>query len=124
MTVFLRGIITPDYVPLVNRFYVVTGAQDIPVAAILDTGFTGSVILPRKLLPLGQFELSGITRYELANGDVISEELYKTTIRLGKLKIPVVASFTDSDLGLIGMALIDGKRAIFDLRRYTFRVIE
>ena len=82
------------------------------------------VVLPRTLQPLGHFVPSGIERYELADGSVVSEELFTVTIRLGKQTMPVVASLTDSKLGLIGMALIDGKRAIFDLKRHTFKVLD
>jgi len=124
MTVFLRGVVTADRLPLVSDFFLVGKAQDIPVQAILDTGFTGMVVLPRALQPLGDFVPSGIERYELADGAVVSEELFTVTIRLGKQTMPVVASLTDSKLGLIGMALIDGKRAIFDLKRHIFRVLD
>lgn len=78
----------------------------------------------RALQPLGDFVPSGIERYELADGSVVSEELFTVTVRLGKRTIPVVASLTDSKLGLIGMALIDGKRAIFNLKTHTFRVVD
>ena len=124
MTVFFRGSITPDYVPLVRDFFVAHEPDDIPVKAILDTGFSGQVILPREARPLGQFELIGVTNYELASGEVIRVELFKTTIRLGGHTLSVDVSFTDSNVGMIGMQLIDGKRAIFDLKRYTFRVLD
>jgi len=124
MTVFLRGVVTADRLPLVSDFFLVGAVEDIPVQAILDTGFTGMVVLPRSLQALGDFVLSGIERYELADGAVVSEELFTVTIRLGQQAMPVVASLTDSKLGLIGMALIDGKRAIFDLKRHIFRVLD
>ena len=124
MTVFLRGVISADRLPLVSDFFLAGAVEDIPVQAILDTGFTGMVVLPRSLQSLGDFVLSGIERYELADGAVVSEELFTVTIRLGQQAMPVVASLTDSKLGLIGMALIDGKRAIFDLKRHIFKVLD
>ena len=124
MTVFLRGVISADRLPLVSDFFLVGAVEDIPVQAILDTGFTGMVVLPRNLQSLGDFVLSGIERYELADGAVVSEELFTVTIRLGQQAMPVVASLTDSKLGLIGMALIDGKRDIFDLKRHIFKVLD
>ncbi len=124
MTVFLRGIVSAERLPLVSDFFLVGETEDIAVQAILDTGFTGMVVLPRALQPLGQFVPSGIERYELADGTVVSEELFTVTVRLGQRSIPVVASLTDSKFGLIGMALIDGKRATFDLKRHIFRVID
>ena len=124
MTVFLRGIITDERLPLVSDFFLVGETEDIPVQAILDTGFTGMVVLPRALRPFGHFIPSGIERYELADGAIVSEELFIGTVRLGKKKVPVVTSFTNSDWGLIGMALIDGKRATFNLKTHTFRVVD
>ena len=126
MTVFFRGRITPDYIPLVRDFFVVDAAGDIPIEAILDTGFSGQVTLrvPRSVRPLGQFELIGVTNYELASGEVIRVELFKAAIRLGRRRLSVDASFTDSNVGMIGLQLIDGKRAIFDLKRYAFRVLD
>jgi len=124
MSVFLRGIITPDYLPLVDKFFLVGPKEDIPVTAILDTGFSGTIVLPHALRSAGQFEFSGLARYELANGHIILVELYKTTIRIGKRTLAADISFTDSTLGMIGMAFIDGKRAIFDLQRHIFKVLE
>lgn len=124
MSVFLRGLITPDYLPLVQKFFLVGPDGDVPVQAILDTGFSGMVILPRALQSMGAFELTGLTSYELADGAIISAELYKTTIRIGKRALSVETSFTDSELGMIGMAFIDGKRAIFNLKKRIFRVLD
>jgi len=70
MTVFLRGIITPEYLPLVHDFFVAGEAGDILVPAILDTGFSGMVVLPHAIRSAGRFEFSGVTRYELANEDL------------------------------------------------------
>jgi len=124
MSVFLRGIITPDYLPTLREFFLVGPDGDIPVPAILDTGFSGMVVLPRSLRSIDAFEFTGITRYELADGAVISTELYKTTVRIGERAMSVETSFTDSALGMIGMALIDGKRAVFNLKNHTFRVFD
>jgi predicted aspartyl protease len=124
MSVFLRGHITPEYLPIVEEFFLVGPQQDTPVEMILDTGFSGMVILPRRVQPLGTFELTGVTRYELADGTTIDTELYKTTIRIGQRPLTVDTSFTDSEPGMIGMALLAGKRAIFDLKRNTLRVQE
>ncbi len=124
MTVFLRGVITDERLPLVSDFFVVGETDVVPVAAILDTGFTGMVVLPRALRTLGRFVPSGVERYKLADGTIISEELFTVTVRLGQREIPVIASLTDSKVGLIGMALIEGKRAIFNLKTHKFRVVD
>jgi predicted aspartyl protease len=123
MTVFLRGVID-QRMPLVSDFYVVGEAEDIPVTAILDTGFTGMVVLPRSLQALAPFVHYGFERYELADGQVINTELFKGRIRIGKHALDAVISFADTEVGTLGMELIEGKRAIFDVKRHIFRVLD
>ncbi len=122
MSVFLRGLITDDRLPLVSDFYVVGAEQDTPVQAILDTGFSGMVVLPRSMRPLGQFTSSGYASFELADGTIVREELFSGIVRINRRRLEVVVSFTDSRIGLIGMALIEGKRASFNLKLHNFRV--
>jgi hypothetical protein len=43
MSVFLRGTITADRLPLIDNFYIVGVEHDTPVQMILDTGFSGMV---------------------------------------------------------------------------------
>ena len=124
MSVFLHGLITDDRLPLVSDFYVVGAEQDTPVQAILDTGFSGMVVLPRSTQPLGQFTSSGYASFELADGTLVREELFSGMVRLGRKQLQVVISFTDSRIGLIGMALIEGKRATFNLKTHRFTVVD
>ncbi len=124
MSVFLRGLITDDRLPLVSDFYVVGAEQDTPVQAILDTGFSGMVVLPRSMQALGQFTSSGYASFELADGTIVREELFSGIVRINRRRLEVVVSFTDSRIGLIGMALIEGKRASFNLKSHNFRVFD
>jgi predicted aspartyl protease len=116
MSVFLRGTITADRLPLIDDFHIVGVEQDIPVKMILDTGFSGMVVLPRSVQAQGQFTSSGYASFELADGRIVTEELFSGMVRIGRKRLEVVVSFTDSQIGLIGMALIEGKRATFNLK--------
>ena len=124
MSVFLRVTITADRLPLIDDFYVVGAGQDTPVQMILDTGFSGMVVLPRSIRPLGQFTSSGYASFELADGTIVHEELFSGAVRIGHKRLEVVVSFTHSQIGLIGMALIEGKRATFNLKTRTFAVYD
>ncbi len=124
MSAFLRGIITADRLPLIDDFYVVGVEQDAPVQMILDTGFSGMVVLPRSIRPLGQFTSSGYASFELADGTIVHEELFSGTVRIGRKRLEAVVSFTHSQIGLIGMALIEGKRATFNLKTRLFAVYD
>ncbi len=124
MSVFLRGNITADRLPLIDDFYVAGIEQDTPVQMILDTGFSGMVVLPRSTQPLGQFTSSGYASFELADGTIVREELFSGIVRIGHQRMEVVVSFTDSQIGLIGMTLIEGKRATFNLKTHKFTVYD
>ncbi len=124
MSVFVRGIITDDRLPLVSDFYVVGAHQDTAVQAILDTGFSGMVVLPRSVFALGQFTSSGYASFELADGSLVREELFSGRVRISQRQLDVVVSFTNSRIGLIGMALIEGKRASFNLKTRQFKVFD
>lgn len=124
MSIFLRGIITDERLPLVSDFHVVGVEQDTPVQVILDTGFSGMVVLPRATQSLGRFIPSGVTAFELADGTIVREELFSGLVRIGRRQLEVVVSFTDSRIGLIGMALIEGKRASFNLKSHKFTVYD
>jgi predicted aspartyl protease len=124
MSVFLRGTITADRLPLIDNFYVVGVEHDTPVQMILDTGFSGMVVLPRPMSTVGQFTPSGYASFELADEQIAHEELFSGAVRIGRKGLEVVVSFTTSQIGLIGMALIEGKRATFNLKTRTFAVYD
>ena len=124
MSVFLRGIITDDRLPLVSDFHVVGNEHDTPVQILLDTGFSGMVVLPRSTQSLGRFAPSGYASFELADGTIVHEELFSGVVRIGRRRLEVVVSFTNSRVGLIGMALIEGKRASFNLKSRKFTVYD
>ncbi len=124
MSVFLRGVITDDRLPLVSQLYVVGDAGDTSVQVILETGFTGMVVLPRQAATFGRFTPSGYESFELADGSIVREELFSGHVRIGRRRLEVVVSFTDSKVGLIGMALIEGRRASFNLKTHQFKVYE
>lgn len=124
MSIFLRGVITADRLPLVNDFHVVGDERDTPVQAILDIGFSGMVVLPRAMQAAGRFTPSGVASFELADGTIVQEELFSGVVRIGRRRLEVVVSFTESHLGLIGLALIEGKRASFNLKTRLFKVYD
>jgi predicted aspartyl protease len=124
MSIFLRGFITDDRLPLISDFHVVGDEQDTPIPAILDTGFSGMVVLPRSAQSLGRFTSSGFASFELADGTIVHEEMFSGTVRIGRRQLEVVVSFTEARIGLIGMALIEGKRASFNLKSRQFTVYD
>ncbi len=124
MSIFLRGRITDDRLPLVSDFFVVGAEQDTPVQAMLDTGFSGMVVLPRSVQTLGVFTSSGVASFELADGTIVHEEMFSGNVRIGRRTLTAVVSFTEAHIGLIGLGLIEGKRAVFNLKSRQITVFD
>ena len=119
---FIEGFINDSLEPIINNFFIVAENENIPIKAILDTGFNGSCSLPREFFNQISLQPFGNTKYELANGQIIYEKTFVSEIILGNIPYFIEISFTDSDTALIGMALIKDKIATFDLKKMIFHV--
>ena len=88
----------------------------------MDTGFNGACCLPKKYSKKIPFQPFGKIDYELANGQIISDVTYIAEIMINNIPYFVEFTFTDSDTALVGMELIQGKIATFDLKKFSFCV--
>lgn len=114
---FLKGVITADLEPLLDRVYV-RGKfkRKIPVKAILDTGFNGELALPQKNYRSYFLQPLGVKTFELANGQIVEQPIFMTFLIINGKIFPVEATLTASDIALVGMELIRGKIALFNLK--------
>lgn len=119
---FLSGYINKNLEPIIDKFSIISTNEKIDVKAILDTGFNGACCLPKKYTEQFPFQPFGKIDYELANGQIISDITYIAEIMINNIPCFVEFTFTDSDTALVGMELIQGKIAIFDLIKLLFRV--
>ncbi len=87
----------------------------VPVEAIIDTGFNGSVTLPTDLVNALDAFPAGTRRVELANGSLIEVDVYVVKLAWLGNQREVLALETDST-PLIGMSLLWGSRVAFDAR--------
>ncbi len=87
--------------------------QTEEVAAVIDTGFTGSLTLPPALTALLglQFQFEG--EAVLADGEAVRLDVYEGTVVWdgGRREIPVIET---GNTPLIGMALLEGHRLTID----------
>lgn len=120
---FLQGRITDNLEPMLAGVSILglSGAR-IPFDAILDTGFNGSLVLPRAIGRRARLTPARRTQYQLADGSVVRDILYRGTLQAGGRRIDVLLSLTDAEVGLVGMELITGRIATFDLRKMAVRV--
>lgn len=114
---FLKGHITDDLEPvLVDLFVLGTTGNKVSLPAILDTGFNGELALPAKLRSRCKLVPFGVKAFELANGHVVEQRIFQTTIIADERKIPVEATLTRSSTALIGMEFIRNRIAVFNLK--------
>jgi len=122
MAVFLSGYIDKHLIPRVRGISIAGFTKDVPIRPILDTGFNGDFCLPRKHLDKCKLVSLGTDEFELADGRVVEEAIYLGEIIIDKIHYPVEMAITGSKDALLGMKLLVGKIAIFDLQQNKVRV--
>lgn len=122
---FLKGFITQDLEPILDHLYVLgKHNKKIPVIAILDTGFNGELALPQKNYRSYLLEPLGVKTFELANGHIVEQEIFMTSLIIRGKKYPVETTLTKSNIALVGMELIRNKTALFNLKTNKILVTE
>ena len=119
---FLTGYINQNLEPIIDNFYIISENEKIEVKAILDTGFNGSCCLPKKYSKSASFQPIGKIEYELANGQIVSDFSYVAEVIINNIPHFVEVTFTDSETALVGMELIKGKIATFDVKKLLITV--
>jgi len=122
MALFLNGYIDKCLIPRINGISIAGLNSNFPIRPILDTGFNGEFCLPRKHLDKCKLVLLGTDEFELADGNIIEEDVYLGEIIINENHYPVEMALTGSKDALLGMKLLLGKIAIFDLQRNKVRV--
>ena len=120
---FLKGRITANLEPMLDGVSILgTNGAGIPFDAILDTGLNGSIVLPRKIGRRARLTPFNRTQYQLADGSVVQDILYRGALQVAGRRIDVLLSLTDAEVGLVGMEIITGRVATFNLRKMTVDV--
>ncbi len=106
--------------PMVN-VRVAGTRKRISARAILDTGFEGQLCLPIDMaVPLG-LELCGKTWYQLADGKVQRDLLFKGNVFFLGKKRRVIISLTEGD-ALVGTELLSDCRLLIDFPKEKVRL--
>lgn len=121
---FLQGVIDENLEPVVNNIFLAGRERPIPLDAILDTGFNGTLCLPNVFQPHCDLEVLGIETFELADGTLIQETLYLGQLLIDDTPYPVELLLTDTHRPLLGMQLLLDKVATFDLKTMRLEVTD
>jgi predicted aspartyl protease len=94
----------------------------IALRTILDTGFNGAFCLPKYYAEIAQLEFLSEVEAELADGQVIIENVYLGTILVNNQPQVVEITLTGSETAAMGMAMLLEKEAIFNLNTMRIQV--
>ena len=84
------------------------------IAAVIDTGYNGSLTLPVDVVSALQLAFAGHRRAQLADGSVIIMEVYQALVFWhGKPQDVLVSQSTGAPL--LGMSLLSGSRLTLDV---------
>ena len=96
--------------------------ETVEIAASIDTGFTGYLMLSLpSALSIG-LKLINVLPIELADGSIKKEFVFNGTVLFGKKKIPVEILLTSSEESLLGAALLQKHKLIVDYHRRTVEI--
>jgi clan AA aspartic protease len=93
----------------------VIGLDDkISVAALVDTGFDGALMLSLPAALQIGLRLTNVIQVELANGSISKEFVFEGKVVVDGETRPVEILLTSSEESLLGTALLGGKRITID----------
>lgn len=89
-------------------------AQRAKIEAVLDTGFTGYLMLPSDLINHLSLQLIGTRNVILGDGSNVTLDLYRAKVLWHNVERIVYALRSDAEL-LVGMSLLHGSRVTLDV---------
>ena len=84
------------------------------IEAVLDTGFTGYLMLPSDLINHLRLQLIGNRNVILGDGSTVTLDLYRAKVRWHDIERIVYVLRADAEL-LVGMSLLHGSRVTLDV---------
>ncbi|HEV8587583.1 MAG TPA: hypothetical protein VGQ72_01810 [Pyrinomonadaceae bacterium] len=104
------GRITSAREPILTVRLIDNGTVD----CVVDTGFTGALMLPRQIIERAEASVIGKETFQLVSGHIIVASLALIEIDwLGQRRF-VRALLSDNSDALIGSELLDGNRLVID----------
>ena len=89
-------------------------AQRTKIEAVLDTGFTGYLMLPSDLINHLRLQLIGTRNVVLGDGSNVTLDLYRAKVLWHNVERIVYVLQADAEL-LVGMSLLHGSRVTLDV---------
>lgn len=93
------------------------------VDCLIDTGFSGGVVLSKKFKTASVEKPVAFQKYELADGSITEFELYQIKTKFKDKIKDVLIFFTNSDENLVGMEFLNGYKFFLDLQNSKVSLI-
>ena len=103
----IQGTVMPWHEAVVQLTVTGEGGREVEVAAIVDTGFSGSLLLPREVVAELGLVLEDVESVVLTDGSERDIPLYRCTVAWDGRPRRVSALCAEGDV-LIGMSMIWG----------------
>jgi clan AA aspartic protease len=88
--------------------------QQATLSCVIDTGYTGTLVLPQRVAGDLGLTYAGSVRARLADGSLVVLPRYKAEISWAGEARTVLAAAVSADVTLVGTALLDGHRLTID----------
>jgi clan AA aspartic protease len=84
------------------------------IECVIDTGFNGTLVLPRTLADQLNLNVLGRASFETVGGSLVAADLVEVRINWLSSRVDVEAIVVNSEDALIGTALLDGTNLAID----------
>lgn len=94
------------------------------IRALIDTGFTGELLLPLRIaVPLG-LKLAGVASFQLADGSISNQMLFSASTSWGTQTRAVTVNVSEVEDALIGTGLLHGYILLVDFQKKVLTIRE
>ena len=111
----ITGVVTPSreaVIPVMARGPL---GQETEVEGIIDTGFTGFLTLPARLITNLGLSFAGTTRSALGDGSDVQMDAFEATVLWDKHELSILVLGAEG-AALVGMSLLSGHRVTLDVQ--------
>ena len=119
----MTGMVTADREAVIDLRIRGSGDQEIQVEAVIDTGFTGFLTLPKRLIDHLALAFMGPTRAVLADGHEVSLDVFEAAVIWDDQEKSVPALAAEGSI-LVGMAMLAGYRVTLEMEDNGVVMIE
>ncbi len=119
----MTGGVTTDREATIDLRIRGLGNQEVQVEVVIDTGFTGFLTLPKRLLDNLGLAFIGTTQAMLADGNEVPLDVFETVVLWDDQEKTVVALAAEGS-PLVGMAMLAGYRVTMEMEDNGVVMIE